>query len=91
MIYISELGTDAASRIETFAASRGMLLGEKLHSISLGQGQGNAASEAIQQAMVSGHWVRPHMTLMAFQPALQLCLGEQLHASPNPHKARGYS
>jgi dynein heavy chain, axonemal len=65
IIYISEAGTDAASMIQTFAASHGMLLGEKLHSISLGQGQGNAASDAIQQAMVSGHWVR---TRMCYKP-----------------------
>jgi dynein heavy chain len=43
--------------LQRFADKRGWVLGERLHMISLGQGQGPIAEMLIAQAARAGDWV----------------------------------
>ena len=43
--------------LQRFAEKKGMVPGERLHMISLGQGQGPVAEMLISQAVKAGDWV----------------------------------
>eukprot|EP00026_Physarum_polycephalum_P004321 Phypoly_transcript_04339.p1 GENE.Phypoly_transcript_04339~~Phypoly_transcript_04339.p1 ORF type:complete len:714 (+),score=117.94 Phypoly_transcript_04339:77-2143(+) len=55
LIFILSTGADPTSALLRYAAECGM--GERLHIISLGQGQGPIAAELISRASKSGDWV----------------------------------
>ena len=50
-------GADPTAMLQRFAEKRGLALGEQLHMISLGQGQGPIAEMLMVQAAKAGHWV----------------------------------
>lgn len=43
--------------LQRFGERKGWLLGQRLHVVSLGQGQGVLAETMIKQAAVAGDWV----------------------------------
>jgi dynein heavy chain len=55
MIYILSTGADPTSMLLKFAQSKNY--DDRLHAISLGQGQGKKASELIQASCKNGDWV----------------------------------
>jgi dynein heavy chain len=57
LIFILSTGSDPVSQLMKFAASPKMNMADKLHMISLGQGQGPIAEELIKKALISGDWV----------------------------------
>jgi dynein heavy chain, axonemal len=57
IIYMILPGVDVLASLERFARLNGFVLGDKLHAISLGQGQGASAGAAIQRGTREGHWV----------------------------------
>ncbi|TPX75806.1 hypothetical protein CcCBS67573_g02914 [Chytriomyces confervae] len=57
MIFILSTGSDPISALMKFAATKDMASTEKLHMISLGQGQGPIAEELIRRATGRGDWV----------------------------------
>lgn len=57
VIFILSTGADPTAMLQRFGEKRGMILGDQLHLISLGQGQGPIAEMLIGQAAKAGHWV----------------------------------
>eukprot|EP00210_Caulerpa_lentillifera_P003766 g3598.t1 len=57
VIFILSPGADPTSSLLKFAKKIGWTPGEKLHVISMGQGQGPIAEMIIRQATTTGHWV----------------------------------
>ncbi|KAJ3093097.1 Dynein heavy chain 6, axonemal [Quaeritorhiza haematococci] len=57
LIFILSTGSDPVSALMKFAASKEMNMQERLHMISLGQGQGPIAEELLRKATASGDWV----------------------------------
>ncbi|KAK9823491.1 hypothetical protein WJX72_003121 [[Myrmecia] bisecta] len=57
VIFILSSGADPTSMLQRFAEKHGMVPGETLHMISLGQGQGPVAETMVTQAIKNGHWV----------------------------------
>ncbi|KAJ3101998.1 Dynein heavy chain 6, axonemal [Phlyctochytrium planicorne] len=57
MIFILSTGSDPISALLKFAGGKEINMVERLHMISLGQGQGPIAEELIRRASVSGDWV----------------------------------
>jgi len=55
LIFVLSAGSDPVADMIAFAESKGM--GQKLESISLGQGQGPKAARMIEKARESGGWV----------------------------------
>ncbi|KAJ3023365.1 Dynein heavy chain 6, axonemal [Thoreauomyces humboldtii] len=56
-IFILSTGSDPVSALMKFAASKEINMQERLHMISLGQGQGPIAEQLLRRAIVSGDWV----------------------------------
>jgi dynein heavy chain, axonemal len=50
-------GADPTAAITRFAERRGLCLGQRLHLVSLGQGQGVLADALIKLAAAAGEWV----------------------------------
>lgn len=50
-------GADPTSMLQRFGERKGWLLGQRLHVVSLGQGQGVLAETMIKQAAAVGDWV----------------------------------
>jgi dynein heavy chain len=56
-IFILSTGADPTAMLQRFAEKKGWTPGERLHMISLGQGQGPIAEMLMAQAAVAGDWV----------------------------------
>lgn len=57
IIFILSTGADPTAMLQRFAEKNGYITGERLHMISLGQGQGPIAEMLINQAIKIGDWV----------------------------------
>ena len=57
VIFILSTGADPTGMLQRFAVTKDRIPGERLHIISLGQGQGPIAEMRIRQATESGDWV----------------------------------
>ncbi|KAJ3105519.1 Dynein heavy chain 6, axonemal [Phlyctochytrium planicorne] len=57
MIFILSSGSDPISALLKFAGSKDINMVERLHMISLGQGQGPIAEELLRRATSKGDWV----------------------------------
>ena len=57
VVFVLSTGADPTAMLQRFAASKGWAPGERLHMISLGQGQGPVAESLISSASKSGDWV----------------------------------
>ncbi|KAG2448089.1 hypothetical protein HYH02_007114 [Chlamydomonas schloesseri] len=57
IIFILSTGADPTAMLQRFAEKNGFVTGERLHMISLGQGQGPIAEMLINQAVKTGDWV----------------------------------
>ncbi len=57
IIFILSTGADPTAMLQRFAEKCGYVTGERLHMISLGQGQGPIAEMLINQAVKTGDWV----------------------------------
>lgn len=57
IIFILSTGADPTAMLQRFAEKKGWLPGERLHMISLGQGQGPIAEMLIAQASKTGDWL----------------------------------
>ncbi|KAJ9531756.1 hypothetical protein QJQ45_021904, partial [Haematococcus lacustris] len=57
VIFVLSTGADPTAMLQRFAERKGWLPGERLHMISLGQGQGPIAEMLIAQAAKAGDWV----------------------------------
>mmetsp|Transcript_40474 Transcript_40474/g.77355 ORF Transcript_40474/g.77355 Transcript_40474/m.77355 type:complete len:681 (+) Transcript_40474:420-2462(+) len=56
-IFILTTGADPTSMLQRFAEKKGWVAGDRLHMISLGQGQGPIAEMLISKASKNGDWV----------------------------------
>ncbi|KAI8818687.1 dynein heavy chain and region D6 of dynein motor-domain-containing protein [Fimicolochytrium jonesii] len=56
-IFILSTGSDPVSALMKFAASKELNMQDRLHMISLGQGQGPIAEQLLRRAMACGDWV----------------------------------
>ncbi|KAI9348792.1 dynein heavy chain and region D6 of dynein motor-domain-containing protein [Zopfochytrium polystomum] len=57
MIFILSVGSDPVSLLMKLASSKDLNMLDRLHMISLGQGQGPIAEELLRRAIASGDWV----------------------------------
>eukprot|EP00879_Flechtneria_rotunda_P011225 GHRR01011724.1.p1 GENE.GHRR01011724.1~~GHRR01011724.1.p1 ORF type:complete len:1363 (+),score=486.85 GHRR01011724.1:1838-5926(+) len=57
VIFILSTGADPTAMLERFGERKGWLMGQRLHVVSLGQGQGLLAETMIKQAAGAGDWV----------------------------------
>ncbi|KAJ3415371.1 Dynein heavy chain 6, axonemal, partial [Chytridiales sp. JEL 0842] len=57
MIFILSTGSDPVSSLMKFAGSKDIGMADRLHMISLGQGQGPIAEDLIRKAVSTGDWV----------------------------------
>lgn len=57
IIFILSTGADPTAMLQRYAEKCGYVTGERLHMISLGQGQGPIAEMLINQAVKTGDWV----------------------------------
>ncbi|KAJ3111652.1 Dynein heavy chain 6, axonemal [Phlyctochytrium bullatum] len=57
MIFILSSGSDPIASLMKFASGKDVNMQERLHMISLGQGQGPIAEELVRRSCVSGDWV----------------------------------
>ncbi|KAJ3216110.1 Dynein heavy chain 6, axonemal [Dinochytrium kinnereticum] len=57
MIFILSTGSDPISALLKFASGKDLNMQDRLHMISLGQGQGPIAEELIRRASLSGDWI----------------------------------
>ncbi|QDZ24237.1 heavy chain of dynein [Chloropicon primus] len=57
VIFILSTGADPTGMVQRFAVTKDRIPGERLHIISLGQGQGPIAEMRIRQATETGDWV----------------------------------
>lgn len=57
MIFILSAGSDPISLLTKFASSKEINMQDRLHMISLGQGQGPIAEEIMRRSTQSGDWV----------------------------------
>ncbi|KAJ3192063.1 Dynein heavy chain 6, axonemal [Irineochytrium annulatum] len=57
LIFILSTGSDPIAALTKFASSKDINMADRLHMISLGQGQGPIAEELIRQASTSGDWL----------------------------------
>ncbi|KAJ3281611.1 Dynein heavy chain 6, axonemal [Borealophlyctis nickersoniae] len=57
LIFILSTGSDPVSALMKFAASKDINMQDRLHMISLGQGQGPIAEELVRRAVANGDWV----------------------------------
>jgi len=57
IIFILSTGADPTTMLQRFAERKGWAPGDRLHMISLGQGQGPIAEMLMQQAAHKGDWV----------------------------------
>ena len=57
VIFILSTGADPTAMLQRFAMKMGWAPGERLHMISLGQGQGKIAEMMVAQAAQKGDWV----------------------------------
>jgi dynein heavy chain len=57
IIFILTTGADPTSMLQRFAEKKGWIPGERLHMISLGQGQGPIAEGLITKGTKTGDWV----------------------------------
>uniref|UniRef100_A0A336LHG4 CSON012522 protein n=1 Tax=Culicoides sonorensis TaxID=179676 RepID=A0A336LHG4_CULSO len=55
LIFVLSTGSDPMATLQKFAIEKNYV--EKLHSISLGQGQGPAALKLLEKGRLAGHWV----------------------------------
>ncbi|KNC97013.1 uncharacterized protein SPPG_09508 [Spizellomyces punctatus DAOM BR117] len=56
-IFILSTGSDPVSALMKFAASKEVNMQDRLHMISLGQGQGPIAEQLLRKAITNGDWV----------------------------------
>ena len=56
-IFILSTGSDPISALTKFASSKEMNMADRLHMISLGQGQGPIAEELIRRSTANGDWL----------------------------------
>ena len=78
LIFVLSPGVDVASELLKLATEYGMGSPDKLFSISLGQGQGPLAEQAIREAVDKGSWVllaNCHL-LQSWLPTLQRIIDE---------------
>ena len=78
LIFVLSPGVDVASELLKLATEYGMGTPDKLFSISLGQGQGPLAEQAIREAVDKGSWVllaNCHL-LQSWLPTLQRIIDE---------------
>ena len=57
VVFVLSTGADPTAMLQRFATKQGWAPGERMHMISLGQGQGPVAESLIQSASKSGDWV----------------------------------
>jgi dynein heavy chain len=57
MIFILSTGSDPIAALMKFAGGKDVNMAERLHTISLGQGQGPIAEELIKKTTISGDWL----------------------------------
>ena len=57
MIFVLSSGADPSLLVKKLGEEKGFKIYEKLHPISLGQGQGHRASKLIKRGMEEGFWV----------------------------------
>lgn len=57
LLLLKFTGADPTAAITRFAERHGLCLGQRLHLVSLGQGQGVLADALIKQAAAAGEWV----------------------------------
>ncbi|WIA13579.1 hypothetical protein OEZ85_007146 [Tetradesmus obliquus] len=57
IIFILSTGADPTAMLQRFGERRGWVMGQRLHLVSLGQGQGLLAETMIKQAATAGDWV----------------------------------
>ena len=57
VVFILSTGADPSAMLQRFATKKGWLPGERLHIVSLGQGQGPVAEALVEKGQVSGDWV----------------------------------
>ncbi|CAG9464970.1 unnamed protein product [Pedinophyceae sp. YPF-701] len=57
IVFILSTGADPTSMLQRFSATKDRVAGERLHIISLGQGQGVHAEAAIEAARKNGDWI----------------------------------
>lgn len=57
MSQLAPAGADPTAMLQRFAERKGWTVGQRLHMISLGQGQGVIAENMMKQAASTGDWV----------------------------------
>ena len=57
VVFILSTGADPTAMLQRFATKKGWVPGERLHIVSLGQGQGPVAEALVEAGQVSGDWV----------------------------------
>ena len=57
VIFVLSTGADPTAQLQRFAEKKGWTARERLHMISLGQGQGRIAETLLAAAMKSGDWI----------------------------------
>ena len=57
VVFILSTGADPTAMLQRFATNKGWLPGERLHIVSLGQGQGPVAEALVEAGQASGDWV----------------------------------
>ena len=57
VIFVLSTGADPTAQLQRFAEKKGWTARERLHMISLGQGQGKIAETLLAAAMKSGDWI----------------------------------
>ena len=57
IIFILSTGADPTAMLQRFATKKGWIPGERLHIVSLGQGQGPVAEALVEAGQTSGDWV----------------------------------
>jgi dynein heavy chain len=86
LIFILSSGSDPLTSLQKFANEKEF--SEKLHCISLGQGQGAAAEVLINKAKTVGHWVylqNCHLAV-SWLPRLEMIVRDLVFGNVHPHR-----
>ncbi|KAG5682932.1 hypothetical protein PVAND_012250 [Polypedilum vanderplanki] len=86
LIFVLSSGSDPMSSLQKFANEKDF--GEKLHSISLGQGQGAAAEELFKNCRNSGHWLylqNCHLSV-SWLPKLEMLVRDMMLGNLKMHE-----